>query len=565
MKLYVPLSTWWLRSDDKIIAVAKNNRVTSAEFKSRVSVWVETLESHSGDKWAVFHSNAAEFLAILCALWQLGKTACVTGDNLASTTARLSLNVAGFVGEFPKQESIVEPSVTIETNAIHWEKVPSDHIAVEVYTSGSSGDPKAIVKTMMAIESELEALEQLQPTTLPSVVLATVTHQHLYGLTFRLFRPFCYQQAFSQFLDEYPEDLIAMAQVHNSFGLVSSPAHLSRMHLQQDWHLIKANCLEIYSSAAPLSRSDSINVSECLAADVKEIYGSSETGAIAWRCQQKAEGDALWQPLSHLRLELAVDESLNVVMKHDGALVNLADKTVFNQQGQFSLLGRADQVVKVEGKRLSLTEMEKTLENSEWIKTAKALLLVRKRNEIATVIVLSELGNNMLAEIGRKSVIDKLKQWLKSHFEAVLIPKRWRFIDELPLNAQGKLPQRSLISLFEQKQSKLPEIISSMAEDQHKLTLHCRIPSDLIYLDGHFDSQAILPGVVQIHWATHFGSKLIPEAMSFKSVEVLKFQQLLMPEQFFSMTLRYDTAKQKLFFSYDSEQGVHSSGRLCYA
>jgi len=564
MTSYIALSSWWLRDDASSLAVASDSQVTADEFRQRVSQWVETLSDFAGDRWAVYHQDAAEFLAILCALWQVNKTACVASDTLAATMTRLKQSVDGFIGQFPASDCVHAPSVKNSSNTIHWQTVASEHNAVEVYTSGSSGEPKAIVKTMLALESEIEALDELQLVSPASVVLSTVTHQHLYGLVFRLLRPFCYQQAFTQFLHEYPEELIAMGQVYESFSLVSSPAHLSRMNLQQDWHLLQSRCREVYSSAAPLARADSLNVATCLAADVKEIYGSSETGAIAWRCQQRSDHDALWQPLSHINLSHAANTLLNVQFNATGEKISLADKTAFDEKGQFSLLGRTDQIVKVEGKRLSLTEMEQTLQKLEWVKLTKALLLKRKRHEVAVVAVLSDAGREALNVHGRKQLIQELQQTLKLHFEPVLLPKRWRFIDELPVNTQGKLPQKRLLDLFEDTEHKLPEVIATRFEDNN-IILQCRIPAKLIYLDGHFESNAILPGVVQVHWAAHYGKELVPDTSVFHRIEALKFQQLLLPEQLFVLTLRFDTDKQKLVFSYDSEQGTHSSGRLCYA
>ena len=217
-----------------------------------------------------------------------------------------------------------------------------------------------MAKTLAELELELTALDHLHKQS--DVVLTTVTHHHLYGIVFRLLRPFCYQQAFSKYLQDYPEDLISMAKKYGRFTLVSSPAHLSRMNTEQDWHEVKADCQQVFSSAAPLQRHDSMTVSSCLEAEVTEIYGSTETGAIAWRCQQQSEQDALWRALSHIQLSLS--SRAYIADQHDGAerspwiwLIGFSSVT----HGRFSLLGRVDQIVKVEGKRLSLTQLEQQL------------------------------------------------------------------------------------------------------------------------------------------------------------------------------------------------------------
>lgn len=561
MKALSSLSTWWQRSDDCAIALDGERWLNTQMFKHRVSIWEQTLKPYPYKKWAVYHDDAAEFLAIVCALWQLSKTACIPGDNLPETVKRLTSCVDGFVGQFSRVT--VHPKDVQSTAEMSWQKIAQGHAAIEVYTSGSSGEPKAILKSMQMLESELEALDKLMPETPSETVLATVTHQHFYGFIFRLLRPFCYQQAFCRYLYEYPEDLIAAAKKSGSFTLVSSPVHLSRMNHDQDWQLIEKNCIAVYSAAAPLSREQSINASTCLAAEVTEIYGSSETGAIAWRCQQHTQDDALWKPLQHVVLEHADNGTLDIVMCHSNERLNLADQVVFNHVGQFSLFGRIDHIVKVEGKRLSLTEMQTILEENAWVDTAKALVLTRVRNEVAVAIILTEIGQSFLNEYGRKSLIAELKQLLRTCFEAVLLPRRWRFVETLPINNQGKLPQPALIAMFDKQDCKWPSIIEADSH-QFDLKLTCYIPKELVYFDGHFDSQAVLPGVVQVHWAAHYGSQMLPENVSFKRIEALKFSLLLLPEQAFFMTLKYDVDKQKLFFKFHSERGVHSSGRLCY-
>jgi len=133
----------------------------------------------------------------------------------------------------------------------------------------------------------------------------------------------------------------------------------------------------------------------------------------------------------------------------------------------------------------------------------------------------------------------------------------------MPINSQGKLPKHHLVELFAKPAVKWPEILS-VKNQEDEIILNCCLPEQLIYFDGHFAQQPILPGVVQVHWAEFYGRKYFQVQGKFKQLEALKFQLLLLPAQRVSISLRYDTEKQKLFFSYQSEAGTHSSGRICY-
>ena len=241
----------------------------------------------------------------------------------------------------------------------------------------------------------------------------------------------------------------------------------------------------------------------------------------------------------------------------------LPDQLVFTAAGNFSLQGRLDSIVKVEGKRLSLLEVERQLLESCWVKQAKALTITRKRVEVAVVLQLSEQGALELQQRGRPALIKAFKSQLATYFEAVLLPRRWRFVQQMPYNPQGKLPLQTLQALFDKEPGKWPKIVSEQVSENQAL-MECDIPPELIYFDGHFENNPILPGIVQVHWAEAFARRLLPVSGRFQRLEVIKFQQVIVPGTRVNIQLNYDGAKQKLAFEYSSQRGVHSSGRICF-
>ncbi len=565
-----PLSKWLNSQPDNIVAVQNGHKKSTRDFVSRVQFWINILRDRKGARWAVYHEDTFEFLAIVYALWQLDKTACIPGDNRPGTVQRLKNHVDGFVGEFPAETVTVDEefnSIKESMNEIkpkEWVDLKHDFLALEIYTSGSTGEPKPIIKTISQLERELEVLELLWPSDVGSVVLATVSHQHLYGMTFRLFWPFSSGRAFEQKICEYPEDIIYQAKYYQSLSLVSSPSHLGRMNDSLDWPSL--HCLHVISSAAPLAKKDSLKSTQLLRAPVREIYGSSETGAIAWRIQKDNDLDALWQPLPKVNLRSTSENTLEVQSPYLGTISSfvLLDRIEFNSEGAFKLLGRTDRIVKVEGKRVSLTMIENLLlENTNLVKNVKVITLEHYRVETAVVLQLTEEGSKQLKKQGRKALIKIFKENLVAHLEAVVLPRRWRFVDQMPYNKQGKLSLASLKTLFEKKPVIWPKIIQQENVDG-VLTMGCYISTDLLYFEGHFDERPVLPGIVQVHWAQSFGRQFLQVAGSFIRLEVIKFQQIISPDCNLSITLKYDSATMKLTFKYESDKGVHSSGRICF-
>jgi acyl-coenzyme A synthetase/AMP-(fatty) acid ligase/3-hydroxymyristoyl/3-hydroxydecanoyl-(acyl carrier protein) dehydratase len=562
----MPLSQWLVEQPDTVVAVRAGEEVSAQEFASRVQGWMNTLGQQPGHRWAVYHSDSCEFLAILLALWQLQRIACISSDNKPGTVARLANNVDGFIGDFPSAATVVAEPESKALSSESWIVLKPDFVALEICTSGSSGDPKSILKTIAQLEQEIEVLETLWPSESASVVLATVSHQHLYGMIFALFWPFSSMRAFESKLCEFPEDIIYRAEHYSRFSLVSSPSHLTRFSPSFDWKAVVSRCISVVSSAAPLARDDSIVVGKLLDTQVREIYGSTETGAIAWRSQQVNQYDAPWRALPEVILTPTQDGTLSVKSAYLGEVESLVlpDKVEFDDLGYFKLMGRVDRIVKVEGKRISLASIERLLLDHNWVKEVKAITIQGIRIETAIVMQLSDEGQAYLHQSGRKTLIKNFKELLAEHLESVVLPRRWRFVEQMPFNQQGKLPLENLQSLFEKEETRLPQII-----DQHlvdgQLTLHCYIPSQLIYFDGHMEGRPILPGIVQLHWAEYFGRQLLPVSGRFKCLEVVKFQKVILPHYEVKLSLKFNEATGKLSFCYESDRGVHSRGRICFA
>jgi len=107
----------------------------------------------------------------------------------------------------------------------------------------------------------------------------------------------------------------------------------------------------------------------------------------------------------------------------------------------------------------------------------------------------------------------------------------------------------------------LPTIRTCEVEREHA-RLELRLPPDLDYFRGHFPGFPVLAGVVQLHWAIHFARELLSISSGFTGIEVLKFQQMLRPDDVVILTLRFDPKSHKLHFSYERDGERSSSGRV---
>ena len=108
-----------------------------------------------------------------------------------------------------------------------------------------------------------------------------------------------------------------------------------------------------------------------------------------------------------------------------------------------------------------------------------------------------------------------------------------------------------------------PKILNEKT-DGDSVSLSCFIPEDLDYFNGHFPQSPILAGVVQLHWAVEYAKqKFSFTAHIVKNLEVLKFQNVIVPGQTLEIKLTKKTS-EKVLFSYESEKGQHASGRIVF-
>jgi hypothetical protein len=209
------------------------------------------------------------------------------------------------------------------------------------------------------------------------------------------------------------------------------------------------------------------------------------------------------------------------------------DRAELDGRGGFTLLGRADRVIKVGEKRLALPDMEDRLRAHASVSDAALLTLDKGSGEprVAAVIVPSPAAWEAISSDGRRALAKTLTEELAAHFERVLLPRAWRFVAALPSNAQGKLPQDALRALFaSDAPPEAPERLTT-ARAEHVLEARVRIPWDLAQLDGHFPGAPIVAGAAQLDFAMRALAELLGDEPVLRSLEALKFHDALRPGQ----------------------------------
>lgn len=533
--------------------------VMQAEWRAEAAAWFAHFKSLPGPAVGLYFDDALSAAAALFAAWHAGKTVWWPGDALPATRDRLGPEVQQqFAGDWPGETCRRVAPAALQPD---WQPLDPRAAALVVFTSGSTGAPLALPKRLFQLFDEVRALESEFGARLTDAsVQGTVSHQHIYGLLFRLLWPLAAGRPLAARRLAYLEDL---GREPGRVVLIASPAHLKRLQASALGDL-PSRLLALFSSGGPLPDEALAPCAQQLGQTPIEVYGSSETGGVAWR--QRAPGaDAQepWRALPGVEWQLE-GETLKLRSPQLGGddWFEAADRARAEGQG-FVLLGRADRIVKIEEKRVSLSAIEQALRASGELLDLRLPLLPGRRHEIGVVLVPTEAAWARIESAGRAAWLAGLRARLEDLLDPTVRPRRWRLVSELPVNAQGKSTQSALLALFDPLR---PPARLIAREGQTLARLRIEVEARHPGFEGHFDGHPVLPGVVQLDWVERFARELFPDLHpAFAGLEQLKFQQVIAPGAPIELELRFDVDAQSLRFAITSARGAHASGRLRFA
>ena len=549
---------------DHIVARDAESEIGWGQFVAEVQSLRNVIDAHGATAVALYHRDSYRFCVGLFALLAAGKTVYLPAENHAAMVQSLRGEGVALAGEFADSDAIaLEPSSSRGSGSAEGGqaslRLSGD---IVVYTSGSTGDAKPIPKTLQQVDAELAALEQNWGEQLgDAVIAATVSHQHIYGLLFVVLWPLCAGRSFWRrpFVD--PAIMAATLKAQSRGAWIMSPAHLHRLDEAMPWADVRDKTAIVFSSGGPLDQQAAQGLHDRLGQLPVEVLGSSETGGIAWRRQLRLGQP--WQPLPgvDVRFEEGVLAVRSPWLADDQWFVT-ADQAAADDEGGFRLGVRSDRIVKVEGKRVSLPEVEMALRQSPLVEDSAVVVLQRRRQMLGALVELSSAGTAQYAEQGHHRFTRELRRFLVTRLAAAAMPRIWRIVDRLPRNAQGKVLQKQLLAYF--TDAGLPRVLSreTLTPDRCRLLLH--VPPDSPYFDGHFDKVSIVAGVVQLHWTELLARRYLGLQGEFHGMRSLKFKDLIFAGTQLTLEMSYCRESKELKFHYESDTGRHSEGTLVY-
>lgn len=232
---------------DTAICADGRQSITSGVFRARVAACSAVFAGQQATRYALCVDDPFDFACALFALFACGKHVVIPASAAPA-----------YLGTLADAYDVLITDTDLPTIGAHAEGVTLSTIHPDVpitlYTSGSTGAPKPIRKTLAQFDAEVLTLEQQWGPQMGSgVVLASVPHHHIYGLLFRVFWPLAAGRAFSRQTVTEPSALQRALMLQPAAALVSSPTQLARWPLLSGFDTLPA-LPTVFSSGGPLMR-----------------------------------------------------------------------------------------------------------------------------------------------------------------------------------------------------------------------------------------------------------------------------------------------------------------------
>jgi acyl-coenzyme A synthetase/AMP-(fatty) acid ligase len=315
-----------------------------------------------------------------------------------------------------------------------------DQPLLSLFTGGSTGKPKVWSKSPRNLLAEALFLKEKFALSENDLFMSTVPPYHIYGLLFTVLAPFAAQAQILPDIYTFPQEIISTVNKHKATVLISVPIHYRALKVDN----LSAPTLKVaFSSSGVLNRSDALHFHKKTGLGITEIYGSTETGGIAaHNLTEHIEG---WKPfdvvswkLEGKRLAIKSD-FVSAEMERDNEGYSLTgDEAAAGKNNRFILLGRADGIVKVAGKRVDLMDVQNKIRKLPTVRDARVIALgaEKGRESVIAAAVVCDLTETHL----KKLLIEMLDPYA--------VPRRFKIVSSIATTATGKTDRLRIEQLF---------------------------------------------------------------------------------------------------------------------
>ena len=457
MPQYFPISKFKAESRKDDFVICYENKWTDKKYKTWKDFLTDSakmrnfLLSQNSNKYILHVNDYYYFLCCFIALLQCKKEVALTANITEEFIKEMREDGDGFLTDAENQkDSFFVPQI-IENAPVPSEEeirttpqIIADETKIHMFTSGSTGKPKDVLQRMTEFELDNEfVFSKWGDEFTKRKNAATVSQHHIYGFLFTITLPFAAGVPFRRTRIEFPAEFEKLDD--EKYMIIAVPAFLKRTVESEDRLPLKEPF--IFTSGGVLLPEVAEKTDRIFGFWPVEVYGSTETSGIAYR---QSKNGLEWTPFDNASITQDADGCLNIKSPYikDPKGFQTADLVEILDDGRFILKGRKDSIVKIEEKRVSLTEVENRILLTKLVKDVCVVALSDRRQYLAAAIVFNEDGQKKFEGWKKFDINMYFHDFLLNYFENVVIPKKWRFLNELPMDLQGKKKKLEIQALF---------------------------------------------------------------------------------------------------------------------
>ncbi len=153
------------------------------QFTRHVAALAEQIRTRGAGRWLLHTENSYAFAVGLFGLWHADSIAVLPPNTGKQTLEELGVETQGVISDHltnPGNRLVLDPLEAPATKLPPGGILERNSFKLELYTSGSTGERKAIKKTLGNLEDELDELQWLWgPMLGDAEIFSTVSHQHV--------------------------------------------------------------------------------------------------------------------------------------------------------------------------------------------------------------------------------------------------------------------------------------------------------------------------------------------------------------------------------------------------
>lgn len=436
----------------------------------------------ASDTVGIMLPTGGGFAPCALAAWWLGKTIVPLNyllkkdelqyviDDCGTDTVLTAGPMLSFLGYEPKVKNLIR----LDEAGLGGVPTPStprprreDDLAVILYTSGTSGNPKGVMLTHTNLRSNLKQINSWVNFTQQDTILGVLPQFHSFGLTVLTLLPLSAGIKSVYTAKFVPAKILRLIREHRPTILIAIPSmYNALLSLKDATREDFASLRYVVSGGEPLPAAVFSAFQERFGVTLNEGYGLTETSPVSnWCRPEEWRPHSVGMPLPHIDQRIVDPNTQAVVpdgtdgevqmrgpniMKgyyglpaqtaaaftHDGYF-RTGDIGHFDADGHLFITGRLKEMLIIGGENVFPREIEEVLDRHPTVAASGVIGVVdpmRGEHPIAFV----ELKE------GESFDSHALQSWCRERLAGYKVPREIRNLEKLPRNPTGKIMRREL-------------------------------------------------------------------------------------------------------------------------